>query len=123
MTPTQAQDLKRLAEAATPGPWNVVWRTNAFAEIEAPNEAGYVAKKVAELSLSNSRPNSEYIAAMSPDVALQLLADMAMLLAALKDVAAAAEAVESGRYEDITIDYEDWLIKARAAIAQCEGTV
>lgn len=54
------------------------------------------------------------------DLALQvgqLKAELAAMRSALEIVVAAAEAVETGRYEDVTIDYEVWLVQARTALA------
>lgn len=78
----------------TPGPWVAVERTNAYIEIEAPDQPGYAAKKVAETSLTNHVANARLIAA-APD-----------LLAALQGFIQGAEAM--GWNTD----------KARAAIAK-----
>ena len=58
----------------TPGPWEAIARTNAYIEIEAPNQPGYAAKKVATVSLTNHEANARLIAA-APDLleALQFI--------------------------------------------------
>jgi hypothetical protein len=60
----------------TPGPWVAVARTNAYIEIEAPEQHGYSAKKVASTSLTNHEANARLIAA-APDLleALQAIAN------------------------------------------------
>lgn len=47
----------------TPGPWVAVARTNAYIDIEAPEQQGYSAKKVASTSLTNHEANARLIAA------------------------------------------------------------
>ena len=56
-----------MSAAHTPGPWVVVHRTNAHIEIEAPNQFGYSAKKIAVTSLTNHVANAQLIAA-APDL-------------------------------------------------------
>lgn len=56
----------------TLGPWVAVARTNAHIEIEAPNQLGYLAKKVASCSLTNHEANARLIAA-APDLLAALL--------------------------------------------------
>jgi hypothetical protein len=60
----------------TPGPWVAVARTNAYIEIEAPEQHGYSAKKVASTSLTNHEANARLISA-APDLleALQAIAN------------------------------------------------
>lgn len=62
----------------TPGPWVAVARTNAYIEIEAPNQPGYSAKKVATASLTNHEANARLIAA-APDLLEALNAAEALL--------------------------------------------
>jgi len=100
MTPTQAQDLRRLAEAAAQLDHN---------ESEYWYNAGELMDPVGVWYPKNAR----FIAAMSPDVALQLLAERAILLEALKI------AVRQNSH-DMAMTGEE-LRKCEAAIAQCEG--
>lgn len=60
----------------TKGPWTAVARTNAYIEIEAPGQIGYMAKKVAMLSMPNHEANARLIAA-APDLleALKIASD------------------------------------------------
>ncbi len=51
----------------TPGPWVAVARTNAYIDIEAPEQHGYSAKKVASTSFTNHEANARLIAA-APDL-------------------------------------------------------
>jgi len=81
----------------TPGPWAAVARTNAYIEIEAPNQPGYATKKVAMISMPNHEANARLIAA-APD-----------LLEALKGFMDGAEAM--GWNTD----------KARVTIAKATG--
>ena len=84
----------------TPGPWVAVARTNAYIDIEAPNEHGYVAKKVASLSMPNHTANASLIAA-APE-----------LLQSLKEV---VDWLEIGDHESAMHT------KARLAIAKATG--
>jgi hypothetical protein len=83
----------------TPGPWEVVWRTNACYEIEAPGQPGYSAKKVATTSLTNHEANASLIAA-APE-----------LLEALKEI-----------FNSSTVEFseEQWT-RYGALIAKAEG--
>ena len=126
MTPTQAQDLKRLAEAATPGPWKFSqkWADHVDAE------DGDVCMLTDNLFTGFTRPlldrrnNGAYLAAMSPDVALQLLADRAMLLKLLEEATDDAEyyCQYAGEYLVDKHGIKDRIAEYRAAIAQIEGT-
>ena len=97
----------------TPGPWAAVTRTNAHIEIEAPSQPGYLAKKVATVSLTNHKANARLIAA-APDMKAELekqadtMAKLARTLRALGRgaIAEACDIAEAG---------------ARAAIAKAEG--
>lgn len=68
----------------TPGPWVAVARTNAHIEIEAPNQLGYLAQKVASCSLTNHEANARLIAA-APEL-LDALQVMLRDYAAVHDV-------------------------------------
>lgn len=102
-----AQQLKALAEAATP------IDTELYGDryFQGPYSTADLTKQ-----------QDAYIAAMSPDVALQLLEERAMLLEVMKEFIDAAEGVimQGGR---ITIDStsDGWFDRARAAIAKCTG--
>lgn len=51
----------------TPGPWVAIARTNAYIDIEAPEEHGYSAKNIASVSINNHKANAHLIAA-APDL-------------------------------------------------------
>lgn len=74
MSNIDLEELKRLAEAATPGPWESVARTNAFWDIEAPEQPGYAEKMIA--SVSRDEDNSAFIAAVNPQVVLALIREL-----------------------------------------------
>lgn len=99
----------------TPGPWVAVARTNAYIEIEAPNQPGYSDKKVATASLTNHEANARLIAA-APD-----------LLKALKEC---RNAIQGGQevapYDSRGAGYEQtfglaFLEYLNAAIAKAES--
>lgn len=74
-------ELKRLAEAATPGPWKASF--TKFSDVTAEN--GALIAKCARLdSLTRLEANARYIAAANPAVILELLAQRDELLAALE---------------------------------------
>lgn len=83
----------------TPGPWVAVARTNAHIEIEAPNQLGYLAQKVASCSLTNHEANARLIAA-APD-----------LLEALKSVQAAIYMDDAGQLR-LTRSFDESVIDA-----------
>lgn len=66
--------LEAVARAATDGPWEVVARTNAYFDIEAPAQEGYVAKRIASTAVMSAQANAAHIAAFNPKTALALLA-------------------------------------------------
>ena len=88
----------------TPGPWVAVARTNAYIDIEAPNQPGYSAKQVASTSLTNHEANARLIAA-APE-----------MLDALRR--ADAWWGDGKWYGPVT---PAWLDEARAAIAKATG--
>ena len=110
MTPTQAQDLKRLAEDAAVIDRNERddWYTEGELLQESKQGVAY-------------RKNARFIAAMSPDVALQLLADRAMLLEALEDAKAKLEWFVDSYPQDVATSRYDFFATIRAAISQCGG--
>ena len=128
MNTQQAQDLKRLAEAATPGPWPIGEDDYGDEHWFGGSGDGQVfvngfvsggckrnTKKWAQL-----KADAAYISAMSPDVALQLLADRAMLIYACGHYEAALhEAFPAGAYGHA---FEHWndarrLLNERDALA------
>lgn len=58
----------------TKGPWVAIARTNAYIDIEAPEQHGYSAKIIASISLINHEANARLIAA-APDL-LEALQDI-----------------------------------------------
>lgn len=70
------QELRRLAEAATPGPWK--W--TAKQRVSEMNTG----RSVADLRYRNGDADAAYIAAISPDVLLGLLREKEALRTALE---------------------------------------
>jgi len=77
MTPISLKRLEEMAKKATPGPWKYNrWTTNQT--VSAPNtENIYSTNKcgivICSSSTSRTEFNSRYIAAVSPDVILELI--------------------------------------------------
>lgn len=90
----------------TPGPWLAVARTNAFIEIEAPDQHGYSAKKVASTSVTNHEANARLIAAAPT------------LLAALKEI---VSQIDQGGTDGKVFARDYCITAARAAIANATG--
>ena len=115
------EELKRLAEAATPGPWReVTTLENGFFEVIGDS------KRVAH-AFGNCRQeaidNRRYIAAANPAVVLELIRQRSELLASLKE---ARELVEDwGAYAPAYMqekhDLEGDMNKLDAAIARAEA--
>ena len=108
------EELKRLAEAATPGPW-------AKREYVSGIGCGVDAKWNVALHASND--DAAYIAAANPVVVLELIRQRDELLSALKD---AREMVEDwGSYASPYFqgkhDFTGDLMKLDAAIANVES--
>jgi hypothetical protein len=98
MPAEQRGELKRLAAAATPGPWRSCWEyepdvndLNEVAIVSTAPSLGGAEKFVMGLIWYDgphagcTKENAAYIAAVSPDVALATLAYVEALEAALKD--------------------------------------
>lgn len=84
----------------TQGPWTTVARTNSYIDIEAQNQQGYAAKKIASVSINNHEANARLIAA-APELleALQLVtmtAGWQYMLAETRDLINAAIAKATG---------------------------
>lgn len=84
-------ELKKLAEAASPGPWTYEVNDDVYSVTYAYNDAAYSIENVKidlfcdephEASVPHSS-DAQYIAAANPAVILELLAILAQLVAAL----------------------------------------
>jgi hypothetical protein len=109
-------ELKKLAEAATPGPWAV--KEDVY---DGPDEVYGRWHKVGDLLFigENLNKDSAYIAAASPDVILGLLAEIAALLEALKLAQESMGAFVSDQgWSQSDMDNFDTVC---AAIAKAEG--
>ena len=90
MTPALVAELRRLAEAATSGPWRVNSRA-----VEGPeDDDGYssVVAYVEDEHTDEWAANVRYLAAVSPDVVLGLLAALELARASGDRLAAAVPA-------------------------------
>ena len=104
-------ELIRLAEAASsswlPGSWHNEYTLNGEEPID--------------------KEDASYIAAMSPDVALQLLTEREMLLEACKKFMSGISILNDGPDESDEKHAHNILVEsftlARAAISQCEGKI
>jgi hypothetical protein len=65
--------IEAAAKSATPGPWVMFARTNAYIDIEAPNQPGYAKKQVASTSLLNHQANADHIATANPAAVLEMV--------------------------------------------------
>jgi len=65
--------LKKLAQEATPGPWEHELRTNAYAEVGKYNSPKRW-QIIASIGLQNCAMNAAYIAALSPERVLAMIA-------------------------------------------------
>ena len=76
------EELKRLAEAATPGPW--IW-DGAFENVEYQNELGYKSY-ICHFGnqTGNLQNNGKYIAAADPQTVLGLIEEISELRQQLK---------------------------------------
>ena len=104
-------ELKKLAEAATPGPWHFVgFRVTA-------KELGYARVADTEFDNESMAENAAYIAAANPAAILKLLAINAELVEALKKISAIELKEFGADWEEI----EEAQDIADAALAKAEG--
>lgn len=111
-----ATELKKLAEAATPGPW-IAGGASVTAK-ETEDCSGLDAKLKGGNGQQNAR-NSRYIAAANPAAILKLLAINAELVEALDEL---VEIVQHAIDNRSTADMDSFTLQpARAALAKAEG--
>lgn len=85
-------DLEKLARAATPGPWKpvsdlpmyAVWSVPAQRDVVCSERRKYCAPSQYDAGILESDAN--YIAAVSPDVILKLIADLKVMRGALTQI-------------------------------------
>ena len=111
MTDMNIEELKQLAEAATPGLWSYHDRDNVIYSdkdevVGSPRSAG-------THSLHQRSRNGFWIAAANPAVVLELIRQRDELLAALREVADWTERYTLPGHPVVTV--------ARRAIAKAEG--
>lgn len=113
-------ELKKLAEAATPGPWHLDDCGYMFI-ISKPGD-GYITRNVCRMDSStmsafSQKANAAYIAAANPDAILKLLAINAELVEALKKISAIELKEFGADWEEI----EEAQDIAYATLAKAEG--
>ena len=84
MTPAELNQLRALAQAATPGPWRVEAQGHASQEVARVNNLEVAPPDSVELA--HCADDAAYIAAVSPDVVLALLGEVDKLRAASRAV-------------------------------------
>lgn len=119
------EELKLLAEAATPGPWDVKEELSGTVYADDIPVAATIrhSPKLNTLSQSQKRTNTLYLSAANPAAILELIRQRDELLAALKD---ARELVDDwGAYAPAYMqekhDLAGDLDRLNAAIAKAEG--
>jgi len=83
MTPAEPNQLRDLAKAATPGPWRVEAQGHAPHEVARVNNLEVAPPDSAELA--HCADDAAYIAAVSPDVVLGLIAEVERLRLLLRE--------------------------------------
>ena len=102
MTPAELNQLRALAQAATPGPWRVEARGHAAQEVARVNNLEVAPPDSVELSLCAT--DAAYIAAVSPDVVLGLIDEVDRLRLLLRESAAWHEVATLRRQRDVLLD-------------------
>lgn len=104
MTPAE---LRRIAEAATPGPWELDKCDNRVHVdyVRAPNDENLIAPIC---SVSSPGPNAEFIATFNPQRVLELLDEIDQLRA---DVSST---------EEMAADYNEEIVASHARLAAVE---
>jgi hypothetical protein len=116
-------ELKKLAEAATPGPWIAGDDEDSDYFLVGPHDGdGLVFHPVVTL---HTEANADYIAAANPAAILKLLAINAELVEALKACMNGCEfrsiGGDSPAWHQKQMPSNEALNKARAALAKSEG--
>lgn len=75
---TNLDTLKKLAEAATPGPWDATMWESIIKKLFDGAPTSVVASAMAD-DFAQAKADAAYIAAMSPDVCLKLIAEIRRL--------------------------------------------
>lgn len=122
------EELKRLALAATPGPWFVVgqpWNPEANFIVAGSNDP-HMGQYVADTEDfdgegKNVQENAAYIAAANPAAILSLIAERDELLEALKGYVTAIANAGGGDKDMFIAAIREADNKARAAITKAES--
>lgn len=130
-------ELRRLAKAASPGPWRKAQNRDGTTNVVGPRDEDYCSRKIALLN-KPAEDNADYITAAHPGAVLALLDQRDAMLEALKQHRAMFEQVMDaiGACPETTvlkvrvssdqrvlaeISVQDCFDKADAAIAKAEG--
>ena len=125
------EELKRLAEAATPGPW-VAWPIGDYPPLlSIATETGLAlltttteAENETQFAAVFDDTDAAYIAAANPAAILELIRQRDELLAALRDFSEYVhfeQCATDGAVQYCTSQINRLAFKARAAIAKAEG--
>lgn len=114
-------ELKRLAEKATPGPWE--WDADVCNYDPTQEAPWLVERTLGEAILSgqincDNKANAAFIAAANPAAVLELIEQNADLLHALKSATEELQELKSSRYRAQT-GYV--IMRCEAVIAKAEG--
>jgi len=102
MTPAEPNQLRDLAKAATPGPWRVEAQGHAPHEVARVNNLEVAPPDSVELA--HCADDAAYIAAVSPDVVIALLAEVDRLRLLLRESTAWHEVATLRRQRDVLLD-------------------
>jgi hypothetical protein len=102
MTRSELNQLRDLAQAATPGPWRVCARWGAPQEVARVNNLEVAPPDSVELS--HCATDAAYIAALSPDVVLGLIDEAERLRLLLRESTAGHEVAMLRRQRDVLLD-------------------
>lgn len=114
-------ELKKLAEAATPGPWIYQEDSDAYTHIVRPaSNVNRIVASGCQTSAETGEPTGRFIAAANPAAVLELLAIQAKLVAALGRIYKNECEVFDEETNGMVIccmDTDDMMEVARAALA------
>ena len=102
MTRSELDQLRALAQAATPGPWRVEARGHASQEVARVNNLEVAPPDSVELA--HCATDAAYIAAVSPDVVLALLSEVELLRLLSREATVGHEVATLRRQRDVLLD-------------------
>ena len=102
MTASELNQLRALAQAATPGSWRVEAQGHAPHEVARVNNLEVAPPDSVELA--HCATDAAYIAAVSPDVVLGLIAEVERLRLLLRESTVGHEVATLRRQRDVLLD-------------------